>query len=250
MDCKDVQNRIEAYLDGELTLSDRRDFEEHLTKCKNCNVALENLRMLNRSVQKLGYVHSPSALRKNIKAGLRDITGEEGPGFNWPQLLGFGGATAAMASIAMWLVMSFMIANPMQATMTDELIAAHVRSLMVDHATDIKSSDSHTVKPWFNGKLDFSPVVKDFASQGFPLLGGRLEYLQQQPVAALVYQRRSHMINVFINRSAENDQTATLHELKRQGYTILNWRKQGLEFRVISDLNAKELKQFSTLLNV
>ena len=245
MACKDIQHNIEAYLDGELTLSDRRDFEEHLIDCPNCQARLDSVRQLNISIQKIGYVSRPAGLRRNIKKGLRDISGEDSARFNWSQLLSFGGASAALASITVWAMMSFMIGAPMQAQFTDELINAHVRSLMVDHMTDIASSDQHTVKPWFNGRLDFSPTVMDLKTQGFPLIGGRLDYLQKQPVAALVYKRRAHVINLFIHRSARAARAEPAALLQQQGYQLINWQQQGLQYTLVSDLNSKELQEFS-----
>lgn len=249
MSCKDALINIEAYLDGELTLSDRRDFEEHLLECDDCKLMLESVKLLNKSIRKVGYVNPPASLKRSIKTGLRDITGEEGKSYGWLQLIGFGGSTAALASVAVWVVMSFMFGLPAQTQLSNELISAHVRSLMVDHATDVTSLDSHTVKPWFNGKLDFSPAVKNLDDDGFVLVGGRLDYLQQQPVAALVYRRRSHIINLFIYRANETLQVSTIKESQQQGYTMFSWSKQGLEYRVISDLNEKELKQFTQLLD-
>lgn len=249
MACKELQQNIEAYLDAELTLSDRRDFEEHLGECQDCQAMLENVRALNKSIQKIGYVSRPASLRRNIKHGLRDITGEESSSFNLNQLLGVGGASAAFASLTVWFVMSFMVGLPMQVQLTDELISAHVRSMMADHVTDIASSDRHTVKPWFNGKLDFSPMVLDLKDKGFPLVGGRLDYLQKQPVAALVYQRRAHVINLFIRRSDQTAQTSAASLTQQQGYQLLSWQQQGLQYTLVSDLNAKELQEFSQLLH-
>ena len=248
MSCKDVQNKIEAYLDGELTLSDRRDFEEHLVACDDCKPMLESVRLLNKSISKVGYVNPSASLKRSIKTGLKDITGEEGASYGWLHLIGFGGGTAALASVAVWMVMSFMIGMPIQTQINNELIAAHVRSLMVDHATDVASLDSHTVKPWFNGKLDFSPTVKNLEADGFMLIGGRLDYLQQQPVAALVYKRRSHTINLFIYRANDTRHASQMKETHRQGYAMFSWSKMGLEYCAISDLNAQELKQFAQLL--
>ncbi|MDH5258342.1 MAG: anti-sigma factor [Gammaproteobacteria bacterium] len=249
MACKEIQQNIEAYLDAELTLSDRRDFEEHLSECPDCQAMLESVRSLSKSIHKIGYVSRPTSLRRNIKNGLRDITGEESSSFNLTQLLGFSGASAAFASITIWFIMSFMVGLPIQTHHTEELISAHVRSLMADHVTDVASSDRHTVKPWFNGKLDFSPTVLDLKDKGFPLVGGRLDYLQKQPVAALIYKRRAHVINLFIRRSEQTGQTSPARLTQQQGYKLLSWQQQGLQYTLVSDLNARELQAFSRLLH-
>jgi anti-sigma factor RsiW len=135
----------------------------------------------------------------------------------------------------------------LQPQPTDELIAAHVRSMMVSHLTDVASSDKHAVKPWFNGKLDFSPSVLDLQEHGYQLVGGRLDYLQKQPVAALVYKHRAHIINVFIRR-VDSAATMPAGYTQQQGYNLIRWRKDGLDYALVSDLNEKELRQMARLL--
>jgi anti-sigma factor RsiW len=155
---------------------------------------------------------------------------------------------AACVAVAAVVVFRFApgASRPSQSDLlTQQVLASHVRSLMADHLTDLPSSDQHTVKPWFDGKLDFSPPVKDLSSKGFPLVGGRLDYLQDRPVAALVYQRRKHFINLFIWPSPES---STQRMAMQHGYNIHHWADSGMTFWAVSDLNNSELEEFVRLI--
>ena len=132
--------------------------------------------------------------------------------------------------------------------LTQHVVASHIRSLIVNHLADVRSTDEHTVKPWFNGKLDFSPPVDDLAKQGFPLIGGRLDYLNNRPVAALVYQRDKHVINIFVwpsNRTRQTSESIT----KQQGYNVIRSTRSGMNFWTVSDLERSQLEKFVELLN-
>jgi anti-sigma factor RsiW len=129
---------------------------------------------------------------------------------------------------------------------TEQVVAAHVRSLMEGHLTDVASADSHTVKPWFNGRTDIAPPAGDFAASGFPLVGGRLDYLDGRTVPALVYRRHGHVINLFV-APAETASRLAPESVTRQGYNILRWIHDGLAFTAVSDLNLEELRQFERL---
>src|SRR5205823_14311328 len=147
----------------------------------------------------------------------------------------------AVAALVVWRPDRAVSRHSQDDLLPKEVLASHVRSLMANHLTDVPSSDQHTVKPWFNGKLDFSPPVKDLSGEGFPLMGGRLDYLEDRPVAALVYQRRKHFINLFIWPSTSHSGENTV---VRQGYNLFHWAQAGMTFWAVSDLNPSELQEF------
>lgn len=248
MECDLIEKNIESYLDGELTLSDRRDFEDHISDCRSCTDKLESIRAIQGMVRSTDFANTPSSLKSNIQNHLRDYTGEDSKAFSLFNWLGFGGGALAVGSLATWVIMTFMLAAPLQMQLADEIISSHVRSLMVDHVTDIKSTDKHTVKPWFNGRVDLSPPVQDLKSAGFVLVGGRLDYIQGKTVSALVYKRRAHLINTFIFRSVENSDSNKPQYILRQGYNLIHWTANSLDYWVISDLNRTELNEFTRLL--
>jgi len=144
--------------------------------------------------------------------------------------------------------MTFVLATPIQLQLADAIIASHVRSLMVDHVTDVKSTDKHTVKPWFNGRIDYSPNVRNLESNGYELVGGRLDYIQGKAVSALVYKRREHIINIFVLNKPVGNNKLVMNKIQRQGYNLLHWSRDGLDSWVISDLNMKELAEFVGLI--
>lgn len=164
--------------------------------------------------------------------------------WRWPAW-GYTGAGFACGIIVSAIVL-FVVGRPGDAgNLEAELINSHVRALMVAHLTDVASSDQHTVKPWFQGKLDYSPPVRDLAGQGFPLLGGRLDYLSGRAVAALIYRRHAHLINVFVwPDSGEDGRKLSGH----QGFNVLHWRGGGMQYWAVSDVNAAELQTLGSLL--
>jgi anti-sigma factor RsiW len=194
---------------------------------------------------------APSSLRERVITAVR--AAEPRPaaerarsGANWWQWATMG-AVFASGAVAAWTLSLLLAAQGQIAQLSDDVVADHVRSLMVTHLTDVASSDQHTVKPWFNGKLDYTPPVRDLTQEGFPLVGGRLDYLDGRSVAALVYRRRLHTINLFV-WPCDDATPSGIKRLTRRGYNIVNWCDGGMQFWAVSDLNAEEMQTFGQLL--
>ena len=254
MSCKLTQRFVPGYLDGELDLSRTIEMETHLQVCGECARELERLQALRAAMQRgsLAYV-APEGLRERIQSSLRASTPVEAPerarGWNAFPFLRWAGAFAvfALCAVTAWQFLPGLRGPTSDQRLAAEVLTSHVRSLEANHLMDVASTDQHTVKPWFDGKLDFSPPVEDLASDGFPLVGGRLDYLEGRQVAALVYQRRKHFINVFVWPDASgSNSTQTLDS--RQGYNMTRWSRSGFKFWAVSDVSAQDLADFVRLL--
>jgi anti-sigma factor RsiW len=231
-------------VDDELDLVRTLHVEQHLRDCPACARAYAHQQAL-RSALRSGslYFAPPEPLQQRVRAAVRRASHVDTRTWGWSwRWLSLGAALACVA-IVLWSVLPILSDSSARDHLLQELVAGHVRSLMVDHLTDVPSSDSHTVKPWFEGKLDFSPQVPDLTAQGFRLVGGRLEYLANRPVAALVYQRRQHLINLFI-WPATPDSGLDETMVTRQGYHLTHWRASGMSYWAVSNLNQGELQEF------
>jgi len=262
LSCEEIRELIDAHADGELDLPASLTLERHLQTCPDCSRAHQNVLALRSGLRSESLYHrAPAGLRRSIKASLH--TQAESP-FVVPAPFGrvpSGGVfrvttwrwLAAAACLALVAVTAFTLLQRRQILshgdlIAGEVISSHVRSLMEpNHMLDVPSTDQHTVKPWFNGKLDFSPAVENLADEGFPLIGGRLDYLDGRSVAALVYRRNQHYINLFIWPSS-GPQDRTQSVVRRQGYNVIQWDKAGMEYWAVSDLNEAELGQFAEIL--
>ncbi len=248
MNCQETQKLIHAYLDGELDLVKSLEIEEHLQGCVACSQVYKNQQAL-RTAMNAGslYFRSPASLRQRIQSAVRkaDRSAARAPRVMPWRWLGVAASLVVVVFVT-WSVTRSLSAPSASDLLAQEVVASHVRSLMPDHLADVASSDQHTVKPWFSGKLDFSPAVVDLANQGFPLIGGRLDYLDNRPVAALVYRYQQHVINLFSWPAVgASDTTATMDT--RQGYHVAHWTKSNMTYWAISDLNENELQQFVQL---
>jgi anti-sigma factor RsiW len=239
---------IEAYMDEELDPDLRAAVDEHLSTCQDCSEVHARLLEQKAGIKLAApYYTAPVPVERAVRDALRRAAASEvgatGRDTNWRWL-------AIAASVLLAVSVAWNLSRPRPGIAENELVAQgvlsdHIRSLMGEHLLDVPSSDQHTVKPWFNGKLDFSPVVKDFAAEGFPLIGGRLDYLMNRTVAALVYRRRQHVINLFTwpSGSPAVEESPFL----RNGYNIVRWAQGGMTFWAVSDLAPNELEQFRDL---
>jgi len=257
--CELTQRYVPGYLDGELDLVRTIEMETHLKGCPACAQELESLKALRAALQRSSLAYpAPAALRERIQSSLRAASGTDvqESKWRWPSLnvwqLAGAFALLALISISGWQWTARLRAPSSDQQLAAEVFASHVRSLEASHLMDVASTDQHTVKPWFDGKLDFSPPVEDLASDGFPLVGGRLDYLEGREVAALVYQRRKHLINVFVWPGAPGSNASQARPAQtiepRQGYNLMRWSGAGFQFWAVSDVSPQDLADFVHLL--
>src|SRR5437762_7897062 len=270
MNCEEAIKLMDGYWDEELDPITNQAIEQHLRSCRNCEQAYETQSALVHAIGSVvPYYKAPAELRERIQSSLREEIAERptrnvvrdvrqvfrrnqpelrtslwGTPWNWPGLVGLGVAAAIIFAAIITLNLVPRLQRPgADQFLATQLIASHVRSLMANHLTDVASSDQHTVKPWLDAKLDFAPPVIDLSSEGFPLVGGRLDYLDNRPVATLVYQRRKHFINLFV-WPATSDATRSTKAISRQGYQLLHWVDSDFNYWAVSDVNANDLQTF------
>ncbi len=246
---QEVYILLDPYVDGELDLVSSLGVEAHLGSCDICTKALANLGTLGTALGEAApYYQAPLALERRVKAAVRaERRAESGQGFTLGRY-GWAGAAAAAVILLTIVVKGVLPVAPHAGDLiAREVVDDHLRSLTENHLTDVLSSNQHTVKPWFDGRLSFTPPVIDLTTQGFPLLGGRLDYLNDRPVAAVVYRRREHIINLFIAPADNAGDTAPLSEV-RDGYNIVHWTKAGMSYWAVSSASGVELEKLAQLL--
>jgi anti-sigma factor RsiW len=237
--CEHVDRDLDAYVDRELDHHYARAVSDHLAGCGACRGSVAEREALGRLIRSAPYYPAPNSLRARVSARASRP--------RYVRHLVTWAAAAALVVSAVGGITLMRSAASRSDAMVDDVVSGHVRSLMADHLFDVRSSDQHTVKPWFLGRLDFSPPVVDLASIGFPLAGGRLDYLGGRPVAALVYQRRQHTINVFV--FPRRDGTFAANETRFvRGFHVRQWTRDGMSFWAVSDLNKAELSEFARAL--
>ena len=239
-----IRELLHAYVDGELDLANARETERHLRSCADCRGTEKAIRELRSALTSEATAYrAPAHLRKNVRAALRREAKSSRQILSPWLTFATGAAFAA-------ILLGFVFFQTTRAARTnaivDQVVANHVRSLLAAQLVDVVSSDQHTVKPWFDGKIDFAPEVRDLSTDGFPLVGGRLDYLDGKTVAALVYQRNKHPINLFITPALTSRNTSPT-AISQRGYNIVTWTNNGMKYWAVSDLNQAELRQFTGL---
>ncbi len=245
MSCEQRTENLHAYLDGELDAAGTLQFERHLAGCAECGATLAAEQKLQKALQSGGlYENAPKGLRQRVVASL--------PALPEPKVRRAGewrwAALAAACLVGAFLALQLFSdigGRSRQSVVAAAVVDAHLRSLQPGHQTDVISTDQHTVKPWFDGKLEIAPPVRDFTAEGFPLTGGRLDVIHGRTVAALVYGRRKHVVNVFVWKGGDEESLSGAGE--QQGYHWMAWQKDGLNLVAVSDVSAEDLKALKDL---
>jgi anti-sigma factor RsiW len=235
MICVELERTLDPYVDGEIAADTAATIREHLRACFACRQRVAERETVGRVVRSLPYYQAPARLRTHLSTQLwrTHLT---------RHLLTWAAAAAVFVVSVGGLISLVRSAATGDERTVSEVVDGHVRSLMAEHLFDVRSTDQHTVKPWFLGKIDFSPPVVDLASAGFPLVGGRVDYLSGRPVAALVYQRRLHTINLFISPAASDSRN--VGEWTLRGFHVRHWVRDRMSLWAVSDLNDAELSEF------
>jgi anti-sigma factor RsiW len=244
MDCTETRRHLHPYLDQELERAIAAAVDEHLASCAHCKGIFATQSALRSGLRRHATYHrAPRGLAARIRAR---ASGERRTRWQWPALgqwLPIGVAAAAAAVIS-WTAALQYASVPSSQIATEQVVSAHARSIVTSQLIQVASSDQHTVKPWLSSKLDFSPPVPDLSPAGFPLVGGRMDYLNNRLVAALVYRSRQHVINLFVCPDQHAKKVA-LEAQSKNGYNVLRWTDSGMAFWAISDVNAADLRQFA-----
>lgn len=254
MDCNHVKRLLPVYIDNELSAVESLDVDQHLHDCSSCKREYTRHLALHHAVtHRATYHQAPAQLLTNVRETL-DMnrtaapTASTKPSAKYWNWLPLGAAFASLLTIGIGLKLYFQPANEV-TQLSQEMVAGYARSMITNHTTDVASSDRHTVKPWFNGKLNYAPMVLDLTGQGFPLVGGRLDYIAEQPVAVMVYRHRQHLINLFCWPATRTNLTP-ISPTTQQGYHLIFWTHAGMSYGLISDLNLADLTRLKvTILN-
>jgi anti-sigma factor RsiW len=249
MECDRATGLLSPMVDSALGPFTRWRVRRHVAGCTNCADKLEELRAMQSAIRtKLTFHRAPPGLAARIVAALpREVApAPSRPWFRMPAFsFGSTGLAGALAGVALTLLL-VSGDNSAQREIMQDVIGSHIRSLQADHLTDVLTSEQHTVKPWLSARLDVSPPVKELKDQGFPLVGGREDYVDGHPAAVVVYRRAKHVINLFAWASPGRPDEP-FHDESRQGFNIVTWRRDGITYYAVSDVEADQLAEFAKL---
>jgi anti-sigma factor RsiW len=239
VNCDEARVLVDGYMDGELDLVRALEFEAHLHDCRACSRLCDDRRALATALRDGGLRFGPPpGLERRVVSRLRG-----GPPTRFLWLRRFALAASLLLAFGAGALLVGPFRSRTEPAPADEVVAAHVRSLMLDrHLLDFPSNNQHEIKPFFRGKIEFAPWVKNLEAQGFPLIGARLDYLDRHKAAALVFKRHDHVINLFTWPTTDADRE--LQALRGEGYHLLHWTQDGMQWWTVSDLNADEMREF------
>jgi len=249
MQCKEAHEALNALVDGEPAAGQQQAAATHVATCPMCTERAHEYRKIGDQLRAIGRVATPPGLDDKIRARLaaESRSANDNTRFEWRQVIRRAAVltiVAGLSGVGGWQLSESAARKESQER---DIVTAHARSLLQDSTVQIASSQSHTVKPWFNGRIEFAPSVKDLTAEGFPLIGGRLDLVTSHRTATLVYKRRQHVINIFIWPATSNEASAPKPSTL-QGYNVISWAAGGMTYWAVSDLNAKELAQLQSLL--
>lgn len=248
MICEKTRELLPLYVDGELDFVRHLEIERHVQECQACAERLGTLQDLHNALQDPNlYCRAPSGLRQRVQSTLQTPRSSR----TFPALargwVALAASVVLAAGMGTWIIVRTLTLPSADQQIAQAVFSSHVRSLMPGHGPDVISSDRHKVKPWFAGKLHFSPPVKDLADHGFPLVGGSLDYLDDHEAAVLTYHRRQHVINLFL-WPAPTGTDRLMRSIARNGYYLIHWTQGGFTYWVVSDLNEAELQELARLI--
>jgi len=249
MQCREAHEALSALLDGEIVVDQQQAAKAHIASCSLCSELARDYRRIGENLRTAARVPPPADLADKIRTRLQTEARASTrlAGFDWRRVAAQAAVLVVVSGLSGLIGWQLSQSALETRRLERDVVAAHVRSLLQDSTVQVASSESHTVKPWFNGRIEFAPTVKDLTAQGFPLVGGRLDFVDNRRIAALVYKRRQHVINIFL-WPADAQHRSLPAPSQLQGYNTITWTSGGMTYWAISDLNAKELAQLQALL--
>lgn len=243
MDCGEVRELLHVYEDDELPASERAEVARHLHECADCSEALAALRSLRARIKGAGTFATPAGLEDRVRLAI-GIAAERRVAPSRTRFAALAASHVVVAALGALVAAALVSRSDNRTVIARDVVAAHVRSLLGEQIVQVASAETHTVKPWFAGRVPFAPEVVDLIQRDFPLIGGRLDYILERPAVAIVYGRRKHRINLFILPERQAGSSADF-EAVRDGYNVVVWQQAGFAYFAASDLNAPELREFT-----